>query len=266
MLSPGAGEVTIKMRTTFVSWLLAATVGVAACGQPATSSQASQPADQSQPAAQTPPADQAQTPASLAAPAGAPAGSTPASAPAPPPPPPPPTFQEVTLPPETTIPVKLVSSLASNTSKVEDPVRAEVRKDVEYSGLVVIPAGTTLSGTVTDAERSGKVKGLARLAFRFSSLSLGDERYDLTASPITVTAQSTKKKDATKVGIGAGAGAVIGGIIGGGKGAAIGAGVGGGAGTGVVMASRGREVHLPAGTPITLTLNEPLTVRVPLGR
>ena len=63
--------------------------------------------------------------------------------------------------------------------------------------------------------------------------------------------RSTKKKDATKIGIGTGAGAIIGGIVGGGKGAAIGAGVGAAGGTGVVMATRGEEVRLAAGTPVS---------------
>ena len=35
-------------------------------------------------------------------------------------------------------------------------------------------------------------------------------------------------------------------------------------GTGAVMATRGDEVSLPAGTTVTATLQEPLTVRVPL--
>jgi hypothetical protein len=52
-----------------------------------------------------------------------------------------------------------------------------------------------------------------------------------TAS-ITHQAEPTKKKDATKVAIGAGAGAALGAILGGGSGAAKGAAIGGGAGTG----------------------------------
>ena len=64
-----------------------------------------------------------------------------------------------------------------------------------------------------------------------------------------------------KGGIGAGVGAIVGGIVGGGKGAAIGAGVGG---AGAVLATMGKEVSLPLGTTVTTTLQEPLTVLVPL--
>ena len=62
----------------------------------------------------------------------------------------------------------------------------------------------------------------------------------------------------------AGAGAVIGAITGGKKGAAVGGAVGAGAGTGVVLATRGDEVTLAAGTSLTTTLTRPLVVLVPL--
>jgi hypothetical protein len=75
-------------------------------------------------------------------------------------------------------------------------------------------------------------------------------------------AEATKGEDAKKIGIGAGAGAIVGGIIGGGKGAAIGAGVGGGAGTGAVLATKGKEVALPAGSRVTVRLEESVQVRI----
>jgi outer membrane lipoprotein SlyB len=108
------------------------------------------------------------------------------------------------------------------------------------------------------------VKGVARVALRFDSITVDEERQDIRSVPITRSAQTTKKKDATKIGIGTAAGAVIGGIIGGGKGAAIGAGTGAGAGTAVVMSTRGQEVELPRGTELSVTLAEPLTVRIKL--
>jgi len=141
-------------------------------------------------------------------------------------------------------------------------VRAALRRAVSVDGSVVLPASTIFHGSVTAAERSGKVKGVAHVAVRFSRFSLDDELVTIHTSSYARQAESTKKKDATKIGIGAGAGALIGGIIGGGKGAAVGAGVGGGAGTGAVMATRGEEVRLAAGSEISVTLTEPVTVRV----
>jgi hypothetical protein len=172
----------------------------------------------------------------------------------------------VTLPAGTQLGLTLHTAVASDTSKVEDPVKATLRRSIMRDDLTVLPSGTPLTGSVVAVERSGKVKGLASLSIRFTSLTVDDERYDLTASTVSRQAQSTKKKDATKVGIGTGAGALIGGIIGGGKGAAIGAGVGAAGGTGVVMSTRGEEVRLEAGAPVSITLSAPVTIRVLLHR
>ena len=60
--------------------------------------------------------------------------------------------------------------------------------------------------------------------------------------------------------IGAGIGAAIGAIAGGGSGAAKGAAIGGGAGTGVVLATRGKEVELAEGTNIAATTASAVTV------
>ena len=136
-------------------------------------------------------------------------------------------------------------------------------------GQVVVPANTTFHGTVTEADRAGKVKGVARVAVRFTRFSHDDEVISIHTSSYARQAESTKKKDAAKIGIGAGAGAVIGGIIGGGKGAAIGAGVGAVRGR-AVMAPAARKYSLASGTAIRVTLSEPITLRVlcsePTGR
>ncbi len=168
----------------------------------------------------------------------------------------------MTLPSGTTLGLRLDTTVASDSSHVEDPVHATLRRDIVSDGLTVLPAGTRVTGVVTTAERSGKVKGLARVSVRFTSLVADDERIDIHTSLVSHQAKSTKKKDAGKIGIGTGAGALVGALVGGGKGAAIGAGVGAAGGTGVVMATRGEEVTLPAGTALSVTLTEPLAIRV----
>lgn len=175
-------------------------------------------------------------------------------------------FREVTLPAGTALAVTLATAVASDTSNVEDAVRATLRTPVSAGGVEALPAGTAVLGHVTSANRSAKVKGRASIGVRFNTIDLpGDGgREAITSATVTRVAPTTKKKDATKIGIGAGAGAVIGGIVGGGSGAAKGAAIGGGAGTGAVLATRGDEVRLPAGTPLTVRLTAPLTVRVPV--
>jgi hypothetical protein len=173
-----------------------------------------------------------------------------------------PEYREVTLPAGTTLRLQLRSDVASDSSRVEDTVRAELRQAVSVDGATVLPAGTELVGHVTDVERSGRVKGRARIAYRFNSLDYAGDRYDIATAPLSHQAEATKGEDATKIAVGAGAGAAIGALLGGGDGAAKGAAIGGAGGTGVVLATRGEEVRLGSGASVTTRLTAPLTIRV----
>ncbi len=173
-------------------------------------------------------------------------------------------FKEVTIPSGTAVNLTLETPIGSDSSSIEDTVRATVSKPIMIAGLTAVPAGAEAVGTVTGAEQSGKVKGRASLSLRFNRLTVWDETQEISTARISRQAAATKREDATKIGIGAGAGAVIGAIAGGKKGAAIGTAVGAGGGTGVVLATSGEEVRLAAGTPLRTTLQEPLTVRVPV--
>jgi hypothetical protein len=170
--------------------------------------------------------------------------------------------REVTIPAGTTLRLDLASGIASDSSRVEDAVRATLRQAVIVNGETVLPAGTELAGVVTDVDDSGRVKGRAHIAYRFDSLRYGGDRYDIQTATISHEAEATKKKDATKIAVGAGAGAAIGALLGGGDGAAKGAAIGGAGGTGVVLATKGKEVRLGPGANINTRLMAPLTVRL----
>jgi hypothetical protein len=177
-----------------------------------------------------------------------------------------PAYRDVRLPAGTTLQATLMTAVASDSSNIEDPVRAELRQAVSVAGVTALPAGTPVTGHITAAERSARVKGRARVAFRFTAIDPpGDaERITIRTEPVARLAAATKKQDATKIGIGAVGGALIGGIVGGGDGAAKGAAIGGGAGTGVVLATRGKEVRLSPGTRLSIRLTEAVTIRVPV--
>jgi hypothetical protein len=155
----------------------------------------------------------------------------------------------------------LTTPIASDTSKVEDLVRATLAAPIVIDETTVVPAGTEVTGRVLEANESGRVKGRASVAFRFDRLVLRDETHDIRTARIAREAEASNRDDLKKGGIGAGVGAIVGGIVGGGKGAAIGAGAGG---AGAVLATKGEEVRLPAGTTVTTTLQQPLTVTIPL--
>jgi hypothetical protein len=172
-----------------------------------------------------------------------------------------PLVRTITVPDNTVLDVTLGSTLASDTSRIEERVQGSVASPVVIDGATVIPAGSTLVGHVTHVDDSDKVKGRAELSFRFTRLTTGAVTYDIDTKPLYYVAESTKKDDAVKIGAGAAAGAVIGAITGGKKGAAIGTAVGAGAGTGVVLATDGKEIRLAEGRRLKVSLTNPLTIR-----
>ena len=126
---------------------------------------------------------------------------------------------------------------------------------------VIAPVGATVEGRIVDADKGGRVEGVARLTIALDRLHTADGRtVDISTQSMTVQAKTTKSKDATKVGIGTGIGAAVGAIAGGGKGAAIGAGAGAGAGTAVVLSTRGDAAEIGSETPLTFELQSPVTV------
>ena len=226
---------------------------VLACGSPG-----SQPAQQGS-------APAAEAHGSAAAPGGTTGGSTAAAdargeAPADAPKEPVATTMPMDVPSGTDLVLRLETPVSSETAKVDQPVRATVAKPVVVAGMTVIPEGATVTGAVVAAERSGRVKGRASIALRFNEVVVLNTPYRITTTRIAREAEATKGEDAKKIGIGAGVGTAIGAIAGGKKGAAIGAGIGGGAGTGAVLATRGKEVSIAAGTTLRTEITE--TVRI----
>lgn len=174
-------------------------------------------------------------------------------------------FREYTLPAGTKFSAEIQTPIASESSRVNDPVEATLTQAVEVEGVEVLPVGSVIKGNVTLAEPSGKVKGRATLAAEFTSLSPAgrNDSYPMSAS-IRHTAAATKGDDAKKIGIPAAGGALIGALVGGKKGALIGAAVGGGGGAAVVLSTSGPEVHYQKGAIVPLSLEQAIHVRVPI--
>ena len=252
-------KLTVNMRPlTFI--VVTAALLAAGCDKSGPAGAATA-APASAPAATTPAPADATPDAKAAAPsAGAAESADPSAAKTP-------SWREVTVPEGTHLPVVLETAVGSDISRVEGPVHARLSRDVKVHGDTVLPEGSRVSGVVIDATRSGKVKGLAHFAVRFDTLTpqgndTADARYTIDTRTVERTAASTKKKDAMEIGGGGAGGALIGALVGGKKGALIGTAVGGGAGTALVLSTRGKEVRLAKGTPLTLELSRPLTVRV----
>jgi hypothetical protein len=136
-----------------------------------------------------------------------------------------------------------------------------VSQDVMGSnGALAIPEGSDVELIVRNA-RDGD------LILDLESVMVNGRRYAVAADANRIDADKKEGVGANErtgkyVGGGAILGGIIGAIAGGGKGAAIGAGVGAAAGAGSEMATRGREVRVPAESLVTFQLSEPLVVGI----
>ncbi len=161
----------------------------------------------------------------------------------------------------TALKVVLQQALSTKTAQAEDPVVAELAEDVSVDGDVLLPSGSEVRGHVVSAQRSGRVKGRARLVVAFDEVRASGRSYKIDATGVDVTAGSSKGKDAKIAGGAAAAGTVIGAIADGGSGALKGGLLGGAAGGAAVLATRGVEVELPSGSRHTITLRKSLRLR-----
>jgi len=181
-----------------------------------------------------------------------------AGVPTTPPPPPPP--KKVTIPSGTTLAVRLVDSIDSETSQPGQTFHATLDSPLAVEGEVAIPSGYDVEGHIVDVKSAGKFAGQSVLALQLDRISAGGKYYNLQTDQYRRQGTSRGKNTAEKVGAGAGIGAIIGAIAGGGKGAAIGAAAGGGLGGGVQAATKGQQIKLPSETVLNFTLQAPLTV------
>jgi len=159
--------------------------------------------------------------------------------------------------------VRTTSTLSTKANASGETFVGTLEDAVMDGDRVVFPAGSTVTGRITFADRGGRVKGVASIGLELSQLKTpAGDVVPVNTSVVVRQAKKTHTQDAQKIGIGAGAGAVIGAIAGGGKGAAKGAGVGAGGGTGVVLATRGDPAVIPAETVLSFELAETLSVQL----
>jgi type IV secretory pathway VirB10-like protein len=177
--------------------------------------------------------------------------------------PPGPLFDELVVAAQSVIGLQMESSVTSERAQVEDHVVARVTRDVKVGDRVAIPSGAKANGEVTVVEKGGRLRERARLGVRFTSIVLADgTRLPIETETIYREGDSPGRESSAKIGGGAIGGAIIGGILGGAKGAAIGGSVGAGAGTAAVMAGSRNNATLASGSPVTVRLEEPVTITV----
>jgi hypothetical protein len=210
------------------------------------------PAAEPAPAARTPASRPATKPVAPAAPS-QPRATAPAASPR-------------SLAAGTTLTAATNAEIRSHKNKVGDTVTATVGTDVkDKSGRVVIPAGSEVVLKVTAIKESeNKSDKTGTLTLQPTSVSINGRSYPLAASIEGVTTElqgrGTNAGDIAKPAAGAAVGAVVGRVLGGSsKGAIIGGVIGGAVGAQRAVETKDRDVVLPQGTTVTLSLTDEFT-------
>ncbi|MDE3179401.1 MAG: hypothetical protein KGM47_07030 [Acidobacteriota bacterium] len=219
--------------------------------QQAESAQQQQPAQPGQAAASGAAATQTAAPMASRAPERA-------AAPAPPPKP-----KEVTYTIAAGAPlhIRLDQQISSGTAVAGSPFSGTLSSPLTTRGVVVVPAGSAVSGVVAVADKGGRLHSPPVLALRLTSLEpTGGRSIEISTSTWSEKGKSQKKRNLEVIGGGAGLGALVGALAGRGKGAAIGAAVGAGAGTAGAAFTGHKQIVLPAETPLRFVLAQPFSI------
>ncbi|MGO9592089.1 MAG: hypothetical protein ACLP3K_18815 [Candidatus Acidiferrales bacterium] len=184
----------------------------------------------------------------------------------------------IEVPSGTHLPLVLHNGISTRTAKPGDPVYFETIFPIMINGKVVIPAGSYVSGEVTESKRPGRVKGRGELMIKLTTMILpnaymvnlnavpgqaGTGGGETVNSEGKVVGDSDKKGDLGTVigtteagaGVGAGVGAAAGHV---GEGAGIGAGIGLATGLAAVLLTRGPDAELPRGSTVEAVIDRPI--------
>ena len=185
---------------------------------------------------------------------------------------------QIQVPSGTHIPMVLHNGISTRTAKPGDPVYFETIFPIMIDGKVVIPAGSYVSGEVTESKRPGRVKGRGELMIKLTTMILpnaymvnlnaipggaGTGGGETVNSEGKVIGDSDKGSDVGTVirsteigtGVGAGVGAAAGHV---GEGAGIGAAAGLATGLAAVLLTRGPDAELPRGSTVEAVISRPI--------
>lgn len=150
------------------------------------------------------------------------------------------------IPAGTKLMVKTVGAVSTASHKEGSKFKAVLETDVLVNGVVVVPKGAEVYGTVLES-KGGKRVGSQRLVMTLSDLSINNQLVPIVTDE--VGAEGGRGSTARKVGAGALIGAATGSA---GKGAA--------AGAGVAVLAGGSHIQVAAGTLMEVSLKQPATI------
>ena len=166
----------------------------------------------------------------------------------------------------TQLSVRANSELCTNTGKVGDKFTATVNESVVGSNGATIPAGATVTLTITKLSRSENVNDPIEMEFSVDEVSFGGKTHSIAGStvsslPVDKVRNQPKSKDVQKVVGGAAIGAIAGQILGKNtKSTVVGAAAGAAAGAATAAATANYEGCVRAGGNFVVRLSDALTV------
>lgn len=186
-----------------------------------------------------------------------------------------------TVPPGTKILLSLRNGISMRSAMPGDPVYLDTVFPLVQNGVVVLPAGTYVRGSIESVQRPGRVKGRGQLQMRIASMVFPNG-VEITLSGSldkapgsganAVNAEGAVEKggnmsqDAHRVAANTLEGVGVGSLIGDGtghlgSGAGIGAGAGAAAGVLETFFTHGDDVVLQPGTTLEMALSRPVVVQ-----
>lgn len=174
----------------------------------------------------------------------------------------------VSLPAGTQFDVTLTTPVDTRTSNVGDRIEGTLVGPLLQDGHAIAEAGAVIRGEIVELTRASRAKSeedRASVKLQFTSLQTVDGEKTITATVTNsegkMVAKSTSTRDKLMIGGGAVAGAIIGKVAGKDTKSTILGAVGGAVlGTGAVLAAKGYELEVPAGSTVSLRVDAPITV------
>lgn len=138
------------------------------------------------------------------------------------------------VPAGTLLPIELRTTLASDSSHVEDPVQGRLRDAIVMDDVELVPAGASVLGTVMDSAPALRTNDRGHLSFRFSVLEHPEtgSRVMIRTVLVAFEADGIKPKRAQKD-------------------------------PAALLSPPAYEVRLRPGADVSATLLEPFIVRIP---
>jgi hypothetical protein len=167
---------------------------------------------------------------------------------------------ELMIPAGTPISVRLQESLSSASARPGERFEAVIDEPVVVGDQIVLSVGTLVTGHVTLARRSGRLRHPGELGLTLDTVTVGQQQVPLTTSNIIARGGSHKKRNLAWIGGGSGGGALIGALAAGGKGALIGSGIGAAAGTTTAFLTGKKNVGFAAERRLRFRLRNDVNV------